>query len=138
MKFFVFAQFTVPFFVFCIGIMLGVISVKKAAIWTFGILAMFVGVTVSEALSPFLYFLFGISVFFFLPTLVVLFSLKKKTEPSPVDDAVGAYQDLSPEDKERAKKAGVKVFRLLLWALGGHLRKKGHPKLASGVDEFLK
>lgn len=138
MKFLIVAQFGFPIIVFFLGIMFGVVSVKKVAIWTFVILAMFVGVTVSEVLSPFSYFLFGISVFFFLPILVVLFSLTEKTRPSPVDYVVGGYQALSSEDKELAKKAGGKVLRGLLAVASGHFRKKGHTGLASAAEQFLK
>jgi hypothetical protein len=138
MKTLVFLQFGAPLVIFALGMLGGVISLKKAVLTTFSILGAFVGVTLWGGLSPVQYFFFGIGILLFLPAVVTLLSLVEKKGPSPIDSAVGVYSSLSPEEKEMAKRAGGKVLRGLLAVASGHFRKKGHTGLASAAEQFLK
>ena len=138
MKTLVFLQFGAPLVIFALGMLGGVISLKKAVLTTFSILGAFVGVTLWGGLSPVQYFFFGIGIFLFLPAVVTLLSLVEKKGPSPIDSAVGVYSSLSPEEKEMAKMAGGKVLRGILAVASGHFRKKGHTGLASAAEQFLR
>ena len=138
MKTFVFLQFVAPLVIFALGMLAGVVSLKKAILTSASIIGVFVGVTLWGGLSPTEYFFFGMATFFVFPAVVTLLSFAEKTGPSPVDEAVGAYNSLSPEEKDMAKKAGGKVLRSFFAGASVHFRKKGYHGLASATEQFLK
>lgn len=75
----------------------------------------------------------------YVPWCGTLFSLSIPSPgPSPADAMVGAYNSLSPEEKEMAKRAGGKVLRGFLAMASVHLRKKGHHGIASAAEQLLK
>ncbi len=58
--------------------------------------------------------------------------------PAPAKQVADAYNALSPEEKQMAKEAGMKVFKGLLAGVGVFLRRKGHHGLASATEQFFK